>query len=145
MTKKALNKGMVGVVMGGLAACSPVGPGSAPAEPVWTPEVLLDSQWIEAGPPVGPRPVSLDIAPDAQISGSTGCNHYMGKAEITVSSVRFHHNASTRMFCFPQALMDTENRFWEALSKTRSAKTEQGLLLLLDEAGQVLWRFKPRD
>jgi heat shock protein HslJ len=49
------------------------------------------------------------------------------------------------MMCFPQEVMDTENRFLQALEQTRSAKKEQGLLLLLDEAGQVLWRFKPRD
>jgi putative lipoprotein len=89
--------------------------------------------------------VSLDIAQDAGLSGHAGCNRYLGKAEISGKAVRLVNSGSTRMFCFPQEVMDTENRFWQALGQTRSAKKEQGLLLLLDEAGQVLWRFKPRD
>jgi putative lipoprotein len=142
MNKQAFNSGMVGAVMCSLAACSPNGP--VQSEPVWTPQALLGSQWIDAGPLVGQTPVSLEFASDARISGHAGCNQYMGKAEISGTSVRLTHNAATRMFCIPQEVMDSENRFWEALSQTRSAQKEQGLLLLVDESGKVLWRFKPR-
>jgi heat shock protein HslJ len=142
MKKQTFKSGMVGAVVCGLAACSPSA--QVQSKPVWTPQALPNSQWIEAGPSVGQSPVSLDFAQDARISGNAGCNRYMGKAEISGTSVRLSHSAATRMFCFPQEVMDTENRFWQALEQTRSAKTEQGFLLLLDEAGQVLWRFKPR-
>jgi heat shock protein HslJ len=40
--------------------------------------------------------------------------------------------------------MEVEDRFLQAMAQTRSARQEQGQLLLLDEAGQVLWRFKPK-
>jgi heat shock protein HslJ len=143
MKKQAFNRGLIVAVWFGLVGCSPSG--VVQSEPAWTPQTLLGSQWIEAGLPVGQTPVSLDITPDARISGSTGCNRYMGQAEISGTSVRLTQAASTRMFCHPQEVMETENRFLAALSNTRSAKTEQGLLLLADEAGQVLWRFKPRD
>ena len=142
MKNQVFNAGMVGAVLCGLAACSPSG--SAQSEPAWTPQALLGSQWIDAGPAVGQAPVSLDIAQDARLSGHAGCNRYLGKAEISGKAVRLINSGSTRMLCFPQEVMDTENRFWQALEQTRSAKKEQGLLLLLDEAGQVLWRFKPR-
>ena len=143
MKNQAFNAGMVGAVLCGLAACSPSG--SAQSEPAWTPQALLGSQWIDAGPAVGQAPVSLDIAQDARLSGHAGCNRYLGNAEISGNAVRLVNSGSTRMFCFPQEVMDTEARLIEALDKTRAARQEQGLLLLLDEAGQVLWRFKPRD
>ena len=143
MNQQAFKRGMAGAVWCALVACSPNA--VVQGEPAWTPQTLLDSQWIEAGPPVGQSPVSLDIAADARISGSTGCNRYMGQAEISGSSVRLTQAAATRMLCHPQEVMDVESRFLTALQNTRSAKTEQGLLLLVDEAGKVLWRFKPRD
>ena len=70
---------------------------------------------------------------------------YIGKVDITGQRGRLVQGGSTRMFCFPQEVMDTEARLIEALDKTRAARQEQGLLLLLDEAGQVVWRFKPRS
>lgn len=142
MSQQVFKVGVIGAVMCGLAACSPNT--SVQSEPIWTPQALLGSQWVDAGPLVGENPVSLDIASDAGISGNAGCNQYMGKAEISGSSLRLTHNAATRMFCIPQEVMDTESRFWEALNQTRSAKKDQGLLLLVDESGKVLWRFKPR-
>ena len=143
MKYQAFNSVMAGAVLWGLAACSPNG--RAQSEPAWTPQALVDSQWIDAGPVVGQAPVSLDIAKDARLSGHAGCNRYLGKVEISGNAMRLVNSGSTRMLCFPQEVMDTENRFLQALEQTRSAKKEQGLLLLLDEAGQVLWRFKPRD
>ncbi len=131
MKKQVLRASVLGAVVGGLVACSP--------------QSLLDSHWIDAGPPVGQAPVSLDIGPDGRMSGNAGCNRYIGKVEITGQRVRLVQGGSTRMFCFPQEVMDTETRLIAALDKTRAARQEQGLLLLLDEAGQVLWRFKPRD
>jgi heat shock protein HslJ len=143
MKKQVLNTSALAAVVCGLAACSPT-PGAS-SEKGWTPQDLLDSHWIDAGPLVGQTPVSLDIGPDGHMSGHAGCNRYIGKVDITGQRVRLVQGGSTRMFCFPQEVMDTEARLIEALDKTRAARQEQGLLLLLDEAGQVVWRFKPRD
>ncbi len=142
MKKQMCKSGLAGAVLWGLAACS--SSSTSLGEPVGTAQALLGSQWVDAGPTIGQTPVSLDIAKDGLLSGHSACNRYMGKAEISGTSVRLVQSGSTRMFCFPQAVMDTESRFAQALSQTRSVKKEQGLLLLLDEAGQVLWRFKPR-
>jgi putative lipoprotein len=141
MKKKMINGGLFGLVLWSVSACSSGTP--ALGEPVWTVQDLLGSQWIDAGPTTGQSPVSLDIAKDAHLSGNAGCNRYMGKAEISGTSVRLVQSGSTRMFCFPEAVMETEKRFGQALAQTRSAKKEQGHLLLLDDAGRVLWRFKP--
>ena len=141
MKKQTFNGGLFGLVLWGLSACS-FGP-PALGEPVWTVQDLRGSQWIDAGPTAGQTNVSLDIAKDAHLSGNAGCNRYMGKAEISGTSVRLVQSGLTRMFCFPEAVMETEKRFGQALAQTRSAKKEQAHLLLLDEAGQVLWRLKP--
>jgi heat shock protein HslJ len=143
MKKKMINGGLFGLVLWGVSACSSGPP--ALGESVWPVQDLLGSQWIDAGPTVGQVPVSLDIAKDAQMSGNAGCNRYMGKAEISGTSLRLVHSGSTRMFCFPEAVMETEKRFGQALAQTRSAKKEQGQLLLLDESGRVLWRFNSRS
>jgi heat shock protein HslJ len=142
MKKQLFNGGLVGAVLCGVVACSSVSP--SVGEPVWTPQALLGSQWVEAGPTVGQFSVSLDIAHDASLSGSSGCNRYMGKAEISSTSVRLRRIGATSMLCFAQEVMDKESRFGQALDQTRSVQKQQEMLLLLDEAGKVLWRFKPR-
>jgi heat shock protein HslJ len=143
MKKQIFNSGLVGVLVWGLAACSNSNPKLG--EPVWVVQDLLGSQWTDADPAAGQPPVSLDIAKDAHLSGHSGCNRYLGKADIEGTSVRLVQGGSTRMLCFPPSVMDREHRFGQMLAQTRSAKKEKGFLLLLDEAGQVLWRFKLRD
>jgi heat shock protein HslJ len=143
MKKQMLNSGLAGAFWCGLAACAQGG--AAPNQAQWSLQNLLGSRWVQPAVPGGQSSVSLDIADDGGMSGSLGCNRYIGKAEVAGTSVRLIQVGSTRMFCFPQEHMDTERRFSAALEQTRSAKKEQGFLLLLDEAGNVLWRLKPRD
>ena len=143
MKKQVFNSGLVGVLVWVLAACSASKPSLG--EAVWGVHDLLGSQWTDADPAAGQPPVSLEIAKDAHLSGHSGCNRYQGRADIVGTSVRLVQGGSTRMLCFPPSVMDREHLLGQALAQTRSAKKEKGLLLLLDEAGQVLWRFKPRD
>jgi heat shock protein HslJ len=143
MKSQILNKSVLAAVVCGLAACSLTMP--AQSVVAWTPLALQDSHWMDADPPVGRTLVTLDIGKDGHLMGHGGCNHYMGKAQIMERKVRLVQGGSTRMLCAPQALMDTENRFFKAMEQTRSARQEQGQLLLLDESGKVLWRFKPRS
>jgi heat shock protein HslJ len=143
MKKQMFNGGLFGLFLLGLSTCS-YGP-PALGETVWTVQDLRGSQWIDAGPTVGRAPVSLDIAKDASLSGHSGCNRYLGKLESSGNALRLIQSGSTRMMCTEQVAMDTEKRFGRALAQTRSAQKERDHLLLLDEAGQVLWRFRPRD
>jgi heat shock protein HslJ len=143
MKKQIFISGLVGVLAWGVAACSTST--SSVGEAVWGVHDLRGSQWVDADPVAGQVPVSLEIAKDAHLSGHSGCNRYQGRADIVGTSLRLVQGGSTRMLCFPPSVMDIENRFGQALARTRSAKKEKGFLLLLDEAGQVLWRFKPRD
>jgi heat shock protein HslJ len=142
----AMNKQVVSVALGavvwGLAACSPINTGHAKA---WSPKDLLGTHWVDAGPTVGQLPVSLDISKDGDVSGQAACNRYAGKAEVGLNALRWLQIGSTRMYCSQPGVMASEDRFLKAMDQTRSARQEQGQLLLLDEGGQVLWRFKPRD
>ena len=58
-----------------------------------------------------------------------------------VNSLKFDRVGLTRMMCDPE-YMDTESRYTQALSLTRSARVDKGVLELLGAQGQVLWRFK---
>ena len=132
---------------GALAACTS---GHSPqAESVWTPQVLPGSQWVDVGPTLGPTlgqsPVSLNFSKAGGISGKGACNAFKGVFELTGESLRLSQVAATRMFCEPEAAMAQENKFFQALAQTRSARQQQGLLELLDDSGQVLWRFKPAN
>ncbi len=134
---------LMSLLTGALMACTS---GQAPqAEPVWTPQALPGSQWVDAGPTVGPSPVRLNFSKSGGISGKGACNAFNGVFELAGESVRLSQVASTRMFCTPEAAMAHENKFFQALNQTRSARQQRGWLVLLDEAGQVLWRFKPAN
>lgn len=133
--------GVLGAAVWGMVACSSMGTGQAQA---WSPKALLETHWVDAGPTQGPLPASLDIASTGQISGHAGCNRYFGKADIGPDSLRWVQMGVTRMYCMHPGVMEAEDRFLQAMNQTRSARQEQGQLLLLNEAGQVLWRFKPK-
>jgi heat shock protein HslJ len=59
-------------------------------------------------------------------------------------SLKFDRVGLTRMMCDPES-MDTESRYTQALSLTRSARVDKGVLEWLGAQGQVLWRFKPES
>lgn len=59
-------------------------------------------------------------------------------------SLKFDRVGHTRMMCDPES-MDTESRYAQALSLTRSARVDKGVLEWLGAQGQVLWRFKPES
>lgn len=84
---------------------------------------------------------TLVIAADGTVTGSGGCNGYGGAATIGADSLSFGSLAGTRMAC-AEAIMNQENRFHEALSRTASFRIDaDGKLLLLDAGGAELVRL----
>ncbi len=79
----------------------------------------------------------LGIAPDGEANGSSGCNHFGGKASFEGGGLRFGPLSATRMAC-PPPLMEQEARLFGALSEVRSARVEGPRLLLLSQNGAVL-------
>ena len=79
------------------------------------------------------------IKPD-QVGGLAACNRYFGPVSIGGGRISFGNLAATRMMC-PDALMDQEQRFLDALSRAKRLEiTHEGLVLLVyaDGANPVL-------
>lgn len=108
-------------------------------------DAKLVGKWLAediAGKGVVDRAQStLEITDDGSVSGSTSVNRYNGKATIDGQQIKFGPMAITRRAGLP-ALMDQEVRFTTALQNSvRFRINENGLLYLLDEAGNELIRF----
>jgi heat shock protein HslJ len=78
---------------------------------------------------------TLHFDESRRVSGSTGCNRFFGPVELDGDRISFGNLATTRMAC-PDALMDQERRFLEALSKAKRLElTHEGQILLVHGEG----------
>lgn len=82
---------------------------------------------------------------DGKVAGSTGCNRYFGDVEIDAANMTVGILAGTRMMC-PPALMDQEQKFFQAMAAVRSWEiANTGLLYLRDADGTDLIRAGKTD
>lgn len=121
------------------AADSPEAPAiAAPsASPVgnWLAEDILGGGVIDN------LQTTLEIAPDGTVTGKGGCNGFGGEATIDGDKITFGQLVSTQMAC-PEAIMDQEMKFHDALSRAASFRIdEHGKLVLHAGDGQVLVRL----
>jgi putative lipoprotein len=111
-------------------------------EEIMTP-VKLGGPWfveyIEDRPVIDRSPANIVFGEDGQVSGSASCNRFTGSYEVMANTLKIGPLATTRRACI-DALGEQEQRFLAAISQVSQWKMENGLLLLLDEAGQQLFR-----
>lgn len=86
----------------------------------------------------------LELGSDGSVSGIGGCNRMAGQALIKGPAIRFRPLASTMMAC-PDAQMDQERRFHDALQATRSWSIDPatGKLTFADDTGKPVIVFTP--
>jgi heat shock protein HslJ len=84
--------------------------------------------------------VKLQFVSTTEVAGFGGCNSFTGRADLSGTQVRLGQLAATQRACAPQAMAE-EAMFFGALGKARSAREENGQLILLDAAGKPLVRF----
>ena len=77
---------------------------------------------------------------DGSIKGHGGCNSFFGSLEQADSSIAVGPLGGTRMAC-PEAIMDREMTFMEAVGKTRGFQSGKDNMGLLDEDGNILATF----
>jgi putative lipoprotein len=82
---------------------------------------------------VGPL---LVIRSAGHVAGSGGCNSFSGPVTIKGDAITFGALATTEMACTP-ALMNQEQKFFDALAATRLYRTRGPYLMLYDDAGTV--------
>jgi putative lipoprotein len=109
---------------------------------------LIGSTWLAED--IGGRGVidnaQTTITFDAEggVAGSGGCNRYFGPVTIEGSTISFGDLGATSMACVP-ALMDQEQKFFDALAASRSYRFDDpgNKLVFLGEDGTTLVRFSP--
>jgi len=78
-----------------------------------------------------------------RVSGSGGCNRLTGRYELKDDQLTFSQLLTTMMGCVEG--MDTEKAFLKALTEAKTWKMGGEELQLLNNAGNVMARFKARD
>lgn len=83
----------------------------------------------------------LRFGEDARVSGSDGCNDFSGPFEVDGSALRLGPLASTQRAC-AGAAQEVAARVSGALERVRSYETGGGRLVLQDEGGAPLLRYR---
>jgi putative lipoprotein len=83
---------------------------------------------------------TLAFDADGHVYGKGGCNRFTGGAKFSGDSVTIGPLAATMMACLP-AIADQERRYFDALSKVRSARVEGSALILAAGDGSALVRL----
>jgi heat shock protein HslJ len=84
--------------------------------------------------------LTMALADDGSVSGTAGCDTYMGTYALDGASLSFGPLASTRMTC-SEDLMAQEASFLDAMSRVESTAIEGTGLTLLDASGEPLLDF----
>jgi heat shock protein HslJ len=105
---------------------------------------LLGTEWwvedIDQGGVVDRVHTTISFPEPGRVAGDGGCNRYMGGVEIDGSAITFGQLAGTMMMC-PEAVMNQDRRFHQALARVVSWEVaETGLLHLKDADGQTIVR-----
>lgn len=110
------------------------------------PELPLQGSWLAedilGGGVIDYLQTTLEVGADGKVHGNGGCNRYTGSAEIEGDKIRFGMLASTERAC-PPAVMDQEHKLHQALTRTRSFRTDAQTrkLFLLDYTGRTVVSF----
>ncbi len=106
---------------------------------------LLGTEWwvedIDGGGVIDRSHTTLHFVAAGRVAGDGGCNRYMGEAVRDGADLTFGRLAGTMMAC-PQALLNQEQRFHDALGRVRSWRIDArtGLLHLQNDAGETVVR-----
>lgn len=84
---------------------------------------------------------TLEIAQDGKISGTGGCNRYMGGMEIKGDKIKVLPAGATLMAC-PPPMMQQDAKFHAALALVASWKISKNKLILIDSKNREVLRLK---
>jgi heat shock protein HslJ len=93
-------------------------------------------------PPLRGSSLTLQLSPDGQVSGSGGCNRFVGRWTKQRGRLTMSGMASTMMACADNAVMEQEQAFLKSLEGTSLATATPGKLVLQTHDGHV-FTFAP--
>lgn len=139
------------LLLAGLCAVLPAACKSK--EPVWVeqeikaqtdPASLRGVKWvcisIDADAMTSAEPITLDFNADGTVTGFSGINRFSAPYTAGTGSLTFGPIAATRMGGSAES-MGQEQRFLQALAKTRVFSLQSGLLRLSDGGKKQLLEF----
>jgi heat shock protein HslJ len=107
---------------------------------------LAGTEWVlstlNGNPPVAGTEITLDFGEDGSISGTDGCNRFMGSYTQNGTSLTFGPLASTMMAC-PDDISNQAKTFSDALGVTQSFSTADGSLSLIHTGNAAIATFAP--
>ena len=115
------------------------------------PRSWFDVEWVVTGyrvadtntSPVAGSEATVTFGADGTVTGTTGCNRFVGQYTLDGDELALAPLASTRMMCEP-ALMEQEMAFLAALSWVAAADVVDGRLRLSDLDGATVVVAVPR-
>lgn len=81
--------------------------------------------------------LALEVSPDGEVTGSTGCNRFTGTADLDAGVMQFGPLAVTEMACVDPKAMEREAVFLKALTEVRWFVAAPEGLWLTREDGTV--------
>ena len=106
------------------------------AEVIWVP-LEIDGVVVPEG-----AGLSLELAPDGAVKGTTGCNRFAGTADLDAGVIQLGGLAVTEMACLEPERMQRETAWLKALGEVRQFVAAPEGLWLMREDGSVaacLW------
>ncbi|UCD98646.1 MAG: META domain-containing protein [Chloroflexota bacterium] len=84
--------------------------------------------------------------PDGNLSGSAGCNNYLGTYDLQNGGIEVGLGPLTMMSCDqPEGVMDQESAYLKALESVSSYQIRGDGMVMLDNQDQIILEFKASD
>lgn len=105
------------------------------------PQPNLEGNWVltslDGAQMDGNPDITLQFGEDGRAGGSGGCNHYGADYNLSGSRISFGQPMSTLMYCEPEAVMQNEATFLQALVAASELQLS-GNTLTLSGGGHTL-------
>ena len=100
-------------------------------------------EYIGKRPVIDKSPAYIKFIVKGRVAGNSSCNQFTGSYDLRAGDLEVSKLASTKKMC-PPALMEQEKRFLASLQRVKKFQIVQGLLVLLDENDETLFRASQR-
>lgn len=100
-------------------------------------------QELGGASPVEATSITASFSDDGRITGTAGCNRYMGTYAVDGDSIELDGAAATRMAC-EGPVMAQEQAYFEVLSEVETYSVNDGHLVL-EADGEAVARFAPQS
>lgn len=106
-------------------------------------------QLVDGEGPQGPipilddHPITLTFEDEGRISGTAACNHYFGEVTLDGDTIAVGEIGATEMACMPQAVMEAERRYLDALAVVAAVERSEDELTWAGPGTRLV--FAPLD